>query len=95
MTAVFPEKYGYDEEDIVVMSDDPDHQLDPRLKPTRENIVSAWVPCFDVLLETHRSSAHSDRFISRRGKVRRSILLSLSVFLSHDFRKNSLMNVLT
>ena len=48
--AVSPEKYGYDEGDILVMSDDPDHRLDPLLKPSRENIVRSRVPCFGVSL---------------------------------------------
>ena len=47
---VSPEKYGYDEEDVVVMTDGPDCRLDPGLKPTRENIVRSRVPCFGVSL---------------------------------------------
>ena len=33
------------------MSDDPDHQLDPWFKPTRDNIVRSWALFFDVFLK--------------------------------------------
>ena len=50
INVVSSEKYGHDEEDVVIMSDDPDRRLDPLLKPSRENIVRSRVPCLGVSL---------------------------------------------
>lgn len=63
LTSTSPDEYGYDEEDIVVMSDDPEHQLDPWLRPTRSNIVRNLHPCFDMPPKAHNSTAQPDRCI--------------------------------